>query len=107
MITMQSWLFLSSQSSGSESFEEHELLTMVHLGVNAFSTLNSKVVSTTAFVIQVGRGSERAVGNYLRLVEGADETRQVDHAARTPLQVRIHGICIGFVVEILQSCQAP
>ena len=74
MITMQSWLFLSSFTKlRKRILEEHELLAMVHLGVNAFSTLNSKVVSTTAFIIQVGRGSERVVGNYLRLVEGADE----------------------------------
>ncbi len=74
VITMQSWLFLPSFTKlRKRILEEHELLSMVHLGVNAFDTLNSKVVSTTAFVVQIGRGSERTIGNYVRLVEGADE----------------------------------
>jgi hypothetical protein len=104
VITMQSWLFLPSFSKlRKRILEEHELLSMVHLGINAFDTLNSKVVSTTAFVVRVGRGSERTIGNYVRLVEGADElakSTMLREAASGADSSNLHRIRSGELAEL-------
>ena len=65
--------------------------------------MNSKVVSTTAFVVRVGRGSERAVGNYVRLVEGADELAKsaILHEAASGADSRnLHRIRSGDLAEL-------
>lgn len=75
MITMQSWMFLSSFAKLRQRlFGEHQLQSMAHLGTNAFDSIGGDVVSTTAFVLAVGSQSLSAHGTYLRLVEGANET---------------------------------
>jgi type II restriction/modification system DNA methylase subunit YeeA len=53
MITMQNWMFLLSFERLREKLlQSQTLIIMAHLGVKAFDTLNSKVVSTTAFILQ-------------------------------------------------------
>ena len=74
MITMQSWMFLSSfVKLRMKIFEGHQLQSMAHLGANAFDSIGGDVVSTTAFVLAVGSPSLSSYGTYLRLVEGANE----------------------------------
>ncbi|MCG7594582.1 BREX-1 system adenine-specific DNA-methyltransferase PglX [Mycobacterium sp. PSTR-4-N] len=75
MITMQSWLFLSSfVTLRRRVMDEHALSLMAHFGNFAFDTINSKVLSTTAFVIRTGHSTELSHGTYLRLVKGANES---------------------------------
>lgn len=78
MITMQSWMFLTSFRSLRQRLLERSLLTnMAHLGTNAFETIGGDVVSTTAFVFE-RRAPGGLVGTYVRLVpyssEGAKES---------------------------------
>ncbi|WP_444962854.1 BREX-1 system adenine-specific DNA-methyltransferase PglX [Nocardiopsis sp. M1B1] len=76
MITMQSWMFLASF----ERLRERILLsappsTMVHLGERAFDSIGGAVVSTTAFVLQLGRSSSSR-GTYVRAVEERTESEK-------------------------------
>jgi type II restriction/modification system DNA methylase subunit YeeA len=53
MITMQSWMFLSSfEKMRERMLREKSILTMAHLGARAFDSISGEVVQTTAFVLQ-------------------------------------------------------
>jgi hypothetical protein len=53
MITMQSWMFLSSyEKLRKKILEDHIIDTMVHLGPHAFEQIGGEVVSTTSFVLR-------------------------------------------------------
>ena len=76
MITMQNWMFLSSfEQLRKRILDQHTILVMAHLGVKAFDSLNSKVVSTTAFVIETCADPNYR-GIYLRLVHGNSEAEK-------------------------------
>ncbi len=74
MITMQSWMFLSSFEKLRENIlDEHTMLSMAHLGARAFDTIGGEVVQTTTFVIRNAKYLDYK-GTYLRLVDGSCET---------------------------------
>lgn len=76
MITMQSWMFLASFEKLRERIlQSAPPAAMAHLGERAFDSIGGAVVSTTAFVLQVGRSLERA-GSYVRLVDGRTEAEK-------------------------------
>ena len=53
MVTMQSWMFLSSYESMREKLLQNRTIqTMIHLGARAFPEISGEVVQTTAFVMQ-------------------------------------------------------
>ena len=53
MITMHSWMFLSSYEKFREDLVENKTITnMAHLGARAFEEIGGEVVQTTAFVMQ-------------------------------------------------------
>lgn len=53
MITMQSWMFLSSYQKMREKLLANRTIhTMVHLGARAFSEISGEVVQVTAFITQ-------------------------------------------------------
>lgn len=73
MITMQSWMFLTTY----EPFRENLLgriliLSMAHLGARAFDSIGGEVVSTSAFVLEKANKPEYQ-GHYLRLIDGGSE----------------------------------
>ena len=73
MITMQSWMFLSSfEKFRAEVLSKKSIITMAHLGARAFDSIGGEVVSTTAFVIENEYKPERN-GCFLRLVAGKSE----------------------------------
>lgn len=73
MITMQSWMFRDSfEKMRWTLLRDAPPTTMLHLGERAFDSIGGEVVSTTAFVLEPGRGAD-AQGRYLRLVEGGSE----------------------------------
>ncbi|MFC1727137.1 BREX-1 system adenine-specific DNA-methyltransferase PglX [Patescibacteria group bacterium] len=73
MITMQSWMFLSSFEKLRKGLLEQEtILSMAHLGTRAFDSIGGAVVSTTAFVLK-GFSSPRYRGSYLCLTDGKSE----------------------------------
>ncbi len=73
MITMQSWMFLSSYEKLRTSIlDRHTILSMAHLGARAFDSIGGEVVSTTAFVLE-NKHKPEYKGAYLRLLEGNSE----------------------------------
>lgn len=73
MITMQSWMFLSSyERLRSKTLEQGTILSMAHLGMRAFDSIGGAVVSTTAFVLKNSNWVAYK-GSYLRLIDGNSE----------------------------------
>jgi hypothetical protein len=79
MVTMQSWMFLSSFKSLRLSLLTRCTMTnMAHFGTNAFDTIGGAVVSTAAFVFS-RRVSVGNRGTYLRLVSlQSEETKNFE-----------------------------
>jgi len=70
MITMQSWMFLSSfEKFRGSILSQGMILSMAHLGAHAFDSIGGEVVSTTAFVTENAKHHEYK-GSYLRLING-------------------------------------
>jgi hypothetical protein len=76
MVTMQSWMFLSSYEKLREKLlTERCILSMAHLGARGFDCIGGEVVQTTAFVL----GNEAKPdykGVYIRLVDGGNEVEK-------------------------------
>ncbi len=78
MITMQSWMFLSSfEKLRSKLLGQNTILSMAHLGTRAFDSIGGEVVSTTAFVIGNAHFPEYK-GAYIRLVDGMSEKEKTE-----------------------------
>ena len=76
MITMQSWMFLSSfEDLRKWILDEKTILSMAHLGARAFDTIGGEVVSTTAFTL-ANEHVAAYKGGYLRLVDGQNEAEK-------------------------------
>ncbi len=76
MVTMQSWMFLSSYEAMREKLlTERTIITMAHLGARAFSEISGEVVQTTAFVLQ--REHEQGYKPaFFRLVDGNEAEKE-------------------------------
>lgn len=73
MITMQSWMFLSSyEKLRTFILDQHTILSTAHLGARAFDSIGGEVVSTTAFVLE-NKHKPEYKGAYLRLVDANSE----------------------------------
>jgi len=75
MVTMQSWMFLSSYEVMRERLlEEKTITTMAHLGPRAFGSISGEVVQATAAVLRItAPGGYRPV--FFRLIEGDEEAK--------------------------------
>jgi len=73
MITMQSWMFLSSfEKLRGNILSKKTILSMAHLGTRAFDSIGGEVVSTTAFILKnIHHPAYR--GAFFRLVDGNSE----------------------------------
>jgi phage anti-repressor protein len=88
MITMQSWMFLSSFEKLRESIlDEHTILSMAHLGPRAFDSIGGEVVSTTAFVLENAQHPDYK-GAYIRLVDGNSEAEKDEMLRESVMQAR-------------------
>ncbi|ALF25296.1 BREX-1 system adenine-specific DNA-methyltransferase PglX [Fusobacterium nucleatum] len=68
MITMQSWMFLSSfETLRKNIIEKTEIKCLNHLGTRAFSEIGGEVVSTVAWISK--KISSKNEGTYIRLVD--------------------------------------
>nr|WP_306671551.1 BREX-1 system adenine-specific DNA-methyltransferase PglX [Endozoicomonas sp. ONNA2] len=73
MITMQSWMFLSSfEKLRASLLGCNTFTTMVHLGARAFDSIGGEVVATTAFTL-VRTLNEKLKGTYIRLTDTDSE----------------------------------
>ena len=76
MITMQSWMFLSSyEALRKKILNQKTIISMAHLGARAFDSIGGEIVSTTAFILKNTHDS-KLNGNFYRLVEGVDEAEK-------------------------------
>ena len=76
MITMQSWMFLSSfEDLRKWILNEKTILSMAHLGARAFDTIGGEVVSTTAFSL-ANTHVPNYRGGFARLVDGQSEAEK-------------------------------
>lgn len=76
MITMQSWMFLSSYEKLRASLlKSAPIVSMAHLGERAFDSIGGAVVSTTGFVLKRG-GAVAQRGTFARLVDGNSEAEK-------------------------------
>lgn len=76
MITMQSWMFLSSfEKLRNTILSDHTILSMAHLGARAFDSIGGEVVSTTSFVLEHGH-RKNFKGGFVRLVDGGNEAEK-------------------------------
>ena len=88
MITMQSWMFLSSfEALRSRILNQHTILSMAHLGARGFDSIGGEVVSTTAFVLENSYKPDYR-GAYLRLVDGNSESEKMAMMAKAVAQGR-------------------
>jgi type II restriction/modification system DNA methylase subunit YeeA len=83
LITMHSWMFLSSfEALRIKLLESKTLLTMAHLGPRAFSSISGEVVQTTAFVC-----SNRLIASYrptfFGLTDGDEEEKRTRLRSRS------------------------
>jgi len=73
MVTMQSWMFLSSyESMRQEMLTERTIVSMAHIGSRGFETIGGDVVQTTAFVVKKS-ASVRFLSSFMRLLEFRNE----------------------------------
>ena len=73
MITMQSWMFLSSfEKLRTKLLDEDTILSMAHLGPRGFDTIGGEVVQTTAFTLTNTHIPDYQ-GAFLRLIDGNSE----------------------------------
>lgn len=75
MITMQSWMFLSSfEALRRKLLDSSSIETMAHLGAGAFDSIGGEVVSTAAFTLK--NNSSSGNGTYIRLVDVSGDDNQ-------------------------------
>ena len=68
MITMHSWMFLSSYEKLRSKLLSRDTINMAHLGARAFEEIGGEVVQTTAFVFRKSHNSSYKA-TFCRLVE--------------------------------------
>ncbi len=76
MVTMQSWMFLSSfEQMRHDLLSQKTILTMAHLGPRAFREISGEIVQTTSFVFRK-KLTPNYRGRYLRLIDGDDVEKE-------------------------------
>ncbi|MCC7571312.1 BREX-1 system adenine-specific DNA-methyltransferase PglX [Candidatus Micrarchaeota archaeon] len=73
MITMQSWMFLTSFEKLRNKILSYEVSSMAHMGARGFDEISGEVVQTVAFVIQKSHLRGEYKGQYSRLIDGMSE----------------------------------
>jgi hypothetical protein len=92
MITMQSWMFLSSFEEMRVTLcSQKTLVSMVHLGAQAFDSIGGAVVQSTAFVLRNAppRGEP---STFVRLVDGRSEAEKSEQFVEALMQNRVDAI---------------
>lgn len=77
MITMHSWLFISSYEKLRKKILLSDIISMAHLGARAFDEIAGEVVQTTSFVMRKSH-LEDYKGTYCRLIEPTSEKGKAD-----------------------------
>lgn len=103
MVTMQSWMFLSSfEKFRDYLFNTSTIYSMAHIGAHGFDSIGGEVVQTTAFIL------ERCVrkdykGAFLKLVDGKSEMAKkqlIESIVQNPDSSLIYHIAISDLENI-------
>lgn len=73
MITMQSWMFLTSYEQLRKDVLNYELMSMAHIGARGFDEIGGEIVQTTAYVLKKCTLNKMIKGTYKRLISGLNE----------------------------------
>ena len=73
MITMQSWLFLTSFEKIRNKILDNEITSLAHLGARSFDEISGEVVQTVSFTVKKICLDGRYKGLYSRLLSGNSE----------------------------------
>lgn len=73
MITMQSWMFLTSFEKIRYKLLDNEMTVLLHLGARGFDEISGEVVQTVAFVVKKIQLDGKYRGSYFRLISGNNE----------------------------------
>ncbi len=76
MITMQSWLFLTSFQKVRSKVLQNEIFSLAHMGARGFDEINGEVVQTVAFSVRKSHFQGNYIGSYSRLVSGNSEAEK-------------------------------
>jgi len=106
MITMHSWMFLSSFEKLRKKVECNTTISMAHFGARAFDEISGEVVQTTAFVIQKEH-IQKYNGTYKRLITQKNEnekrkaflTKDYDYVANSDNFSKIPGSPVAYWVS--------
>ena len=72
MITMHSWMFLTSYENLRLKLLKHDTVNMIHLGARAFEEIGGEVVQTTSFVLR-NSNIKGLKGMYCRLLSATSQ----------------------------------
>jgi type II restriction/modification system DNA methylase subunit YeeA len=72
MITMHSWMFLSSYEKLRSELKNYNMINMIHLGAKAFAEISGEIVQTTSFVYRNKKINDYN-SSFVRLVEYKSE----------------------------------
>ena len=76
MITMQSWMFLSSyEKLRAKHIADNPIVSMAHIGTRGFDSIGGDVVSTTAFVLLKSHSDDNK-GDFISLLQGRNEAEK-------------------------------
>ena len=89
MITMQSWMFISSYDKFRKSLlSKHQLVNMCHMGAGAFDYINAFNVLSTAFVISPNNKIEKFKSTFIDLTKQYDtNSKETEFFNTTPIKV--------------------
>ena len=76
MITMQSWMFLTSFQKIRDKILTNEIISLSHLGARGFDEISGEVVQTVAFIVQRVNLKGKYKGSYSRLISGNSENEK-------------------------------
>jgi len=77
MITMHSWMFLTSYDKLRVKMQNTDITSMIHLGARAFEEIGGEVVQTTSFVLRKSH-INRYKGVYHRLIDPVTQQGKED-----------------------------
>lgn len=69
MITMHSWMFLSSFEQLRAKIIRNDFVTMAHLGAHAFEEISGEVVQTTTWVLRKSFSQKEYIAKFVRLLQ--------------------------------------
>lgn len=86
MITMQSWMFLTSFEPIRKKMLGYEISSMAHLGARGFDEISGEVVQTVAFSLRKSSLGGNYIGQYSRLIKGECEyEKEQDYCSKRNL----------------------